>query len=336
MKLGAVSTALMQFEFEEGLAVFERLGLEAIEIACAGFQTNLRYGDPERLLADDSERERWLDAIQRHGLEISALGIHGQPLSPDPAIADEYSLQFRRACQFAEAIGVDRLTLLAGLPEGSPGDRSPCWVTSAFPPYNQAIVQWQWEERVIPYWREHGRFAEDHGCRLCFEMHPSDVVYNPASLLRLREAVGPVVGCNYDPSHLFWQGIDTLAAMRHLADAIYHVHAKDTRVQEHYARINGVLDSKPFSDIAQRAWTFRTVGYGHDELFWREFVSTLRAIGYDDVLSIEHEDEYMDLQEGLEKGFAFLKPIVLERPRGPQWWDYADIGMTPAAPGAHA
>lgn len=326
MKIGAVSTAVMQFEFEEGLEFLSRMGLEAIEVACAGFQTNHKYGDPAALLADPSERARWLDAFQRHGLKISALSIHGQPLSPDREIAADYAREFRRACEFAEAIGVTRLTLLAGLPEGAPGDSSPCWVTNAFPPYNLDIYRWQWEERLIPYWQEHGAIAESHGCRLCFEMHPSDMVYNPSALLKLRAAVGEVVGSNFDPSHLFWQGIDPIEAIRYMGDAIYHVHAKDTRVNMEKVRVDGVLDSTPFSRIDDRAWTFRTVGWGHDERFWRDFMSALRLIGYDDVLSIEHEDEYMDLQEGLEKAFAFLKPIVLEKPAGPQWWDYADLG----------
>jgi sugar phosphate isomerase/epimerase len=326
MKLGVVSTALLQYGFEEGLDELRRLGLEAIEIACAGYQTNLTYGDPEVLLADAGARERWLEAITARELTVSALSIHGEPLSPDPATARSYREQFRRACELAQAIGVQRLTLLAGLPPGHPDDHTPCWITNAFPPQNQAVLRWQWEERVIPYWREHGAIAASHGCRLCFEMHPCDVVYNPAGLRRLRDAVGEVVGANFDPSHLFWQGIDPLEALRALGDCVFHVHAKDTRVQEHVARVNGVLDPTPFSAIGARAWTFRTVGYGHDELFWRDFVSTLRAIGYDDVLSIEHEDEYLDLQEGLEKAVAVLRPIILAKPRGARWWDYAELG----------
>jgi sugar phosphate isomerase/epimerase len=185
------------------------------------------------------------------------------------------------------------------------------------------VLRWQWEERLVPYWREQGRIAEDHGVRLCFEMAPNDMVYNPRSLLRLREAVGPVIGCNFDPSHLFWQGIDPLEAIVELRDAVYHVHAKDVRVDPRVARVHGVLDPAPYSDFGRRAWTFRTVGYGHDETFWRDFVSTLRVIGYDDVLSIEHEDELLDPDEGLEKAVRFLAPIVLEQPIGAMWWDTA-------------
>jgi sugar phosphate isomerase/epimerase len=319
MKIGVVSNALLQFEFEDGLDLLKRLGLECIEIACAGYHENLKYGNPEELMADAAAREQWLEAIQSRGLGITALAVHGPALSPDRAVFDKYKDEFRRCCELAQAIGVDRLTLLGGLPEGAPGDRTPHWVCNAWPPQEQEILKWQWEERVIPYWREQGEVAEAHGCRLCFEMHPNDVVHNPAGLQRLREEIGPVIGCNFDPSHLFWQGIDPIEAMRAVAPMMYHVHAKDTQVMDHVRRVNGVLDPKPFSELDRRAWDFRTVGYGHGEEFWREFVSVLRAMDYDDVVSIEHEDEYMDPQEGLEKAVDLLKPVVIERPAVSSW-----------------
>jgi sugar phosphate isomerase/epimerase len=319
MKIGVVSNALLQFDFEEGLDVLRRLGLERIEIACAGYHTNLKFGDPAILAADASERSRWLEAIQARDLQITALAIHGPALSPDHEVAEGYKQELRRACELAEAIGVERLTLLGGLPEGAPGDKTPHWVCNAWPPEEQDILRWQWEQRVIPYWREQAAIAEAHGCRLCFEMHPNDVLHNPAALLRLNEQIGPVIGCNFDPSHLFWQGIDPIEAMRAVAPLMYHVHAKDTQVLPHVVRVNGVLDAKPFSELDRRAWDFRTVGYGHGETFWREFVSVLRAMGYDDVVSIEHEDQYMDPQEGLEKAVALLKSVVLDRPAVSSW-----------------
>jgi sugar phosphate isomerase/epimerase len=314
-----VSVGIQHHEVEDGLALLQRLGLEAIEVACAGFHTP-KYGDPGRLLAAPEERHRWQALLEEHGLEVSALAIHGSPLSPNRETAAEYSRQFRLACEFAEAIGVDRLTLLGGLPEGAPGESTPVWIVVPFPFENLDIYAWQWEERVVPYWREHGAIAEAHGCRLCFEMHPGDVVYNPATLLRLRTELGPVIGCNFDPSHLFWQGIDPLEALRELGEAVYHVHAKDTGVQQHRVRLNGVLDTTPYYDLPRRAWNFRTVGYGHDELWWRDFVSTLRMIGYDDVVSIEHEDDVMSVEEGLTKAVALLKSVVIEKPVGELFW----------------
>ncbi len=319
MKLGMVSVGIQHLEVADGLALLQALGLDAIEIACAGFHTP-KYGDPELLLADSEERRRWQATLEQHGLEVSALSIHGAPLSPDPEVAATYSRQFRRACEFAEAIGVDRICLLGGLPEGAPGEKTPVWVVVPFPFENLDVYRWQWDERVIPYWREHAAIAESHGCRLCFEMHPGDVLYNPATLLRLRAELGPVIGCNFDPSHLFWQGIDPLEALRELGPAVYHVHAKDTGIQQHNVRLNGVLDTTPYSDLPARAWNFRTVGYGHDELWWRDFVSTLRMIGYDDVVSIEHEDDLMSVEEGLSKAVALLKGVLLGQPVGRRFW----------------
>jgi sugar phosphate isomerase/epimerase len=314
VRLGAVTTAIAGLDFESGLGRLRSLGIECIEIPCAGYVTTPEYGDPNELLGNTAKLSSWLGRLEEHDLEISALALHGQPLVPDASASREYSEQFRRACELAEAAGISRLTLLAGLPEAAPGDSSPCWITSPHPPGSADRLEWQWEERVIPYWQAQGRLAEAHGCRLCFEMHPGDVVYNPASLLRLREAVGPVVTCNFDPSHLFWQGIDPLEALRTLGDAVTHVHAKDTRVSDHNVRVNGLLDPAPLTRLSERAWSFRTVGYGHDASFWRDFFTTLRLIGYDDVVSIEHEDEFLSLDEGLTKGARFLRQMVFETP----------------------
>ncbi len=324
MKLGVVSSALVQLDLPDALDRVKEMGLSAIEIACAGWQSNLRHGDPGVLAYDADARARWHEQFMSREIEISALSIHGRPLCPDLQVAQTYRKQFLDACLLAEQIGVSRLTLLGGLPEGGEGQSSPTWVVNAFP-FDQAdILEWQWEQRVIPYWTEQSKLAEDHGCRLCFEMHPMDVLYNPRSLRRLREAIGPVVGANFDPSHLWWQGIDPLEALRALSDCIYHVHAKDVQVNEHLVRVNGLFDATPFGRLSERSWSFRTVGYAHDALFWRQFISTLREVGYDDVLSIEHEDEYMDLLEGLEKGAQFLRPLILTEPQGVAWYELAD------------
>ena len=320
MKLGLISTGLAQHEPEDGLDLAQTLGFEAIEVGCAGFHSR-RYCDPAALLADAGALERWMESFERRGLKLSALAAHGAPLSPDPVAAQRYREELRETCELGERIGVDRVTLMAGLPEGGPGDRTPSWVVTPFPPWNLDALRYQWEQRLIPYWREQAKVAESHGCRLCFEMSPADLVFNPESLLRLRAEVGAEVGCNFDPSHLFWQGIDPLEAIRALGDLIWHVHAKDTRLQEHRVRLDGVLDPRPHSEIAQRAWQFRTVGYGHPESFWRDFVVALRSVGYDDVLSVEHEDDLIDADEGLAKSAQLLRGVLLGAPVGVRWWE---------------
>ena len=119
---------------------------------------------------------------------------------------------------------------------------------------------------------------------------------------------------------MFWQGIDPIAAIRVLGDAIFHVHAKDTQIYERNLPLTGVLDTKNYTDERNRAWIFRTCGYGHGAEWWREFVSTLRMFGYDYVLSIEHEDSLLSPEEGLRKAAGFLNGIVIREQPAAAWW----------------
>ena len=216
---------------------------------------------------------------------------------------------------------MDRVIVFSGCPGSSDEDAHANWVTCPWPPEYAEVLAWQWQDKVIPYWREQAAFARAHGdVKLCFEMHPGMVVYNPETLFRLRDAVGETIGANLDPSHLFWQGIDVVKAIRALGSAIYHVHAKDCRVDPINAQVNGVLDGKPYSDELHRAWLFRTVGYGHDAQVWKDIVSALRLVGYDGVLSIEHEDSLMAASEGLRKAVAFLKGVIIAEKPGAMWW----------------
>ena len=211
---------------------------------------------------------------------------------------------------------------LPDAPGTADGDANPSWITCPWPDYFTESLKWQWEKKLIPLWKEEAAFARKNGVKMiCLEMHPGDAVYTPEKLLTLREAVGEEIGCNFDPSHLFWQGIDPIAALRALKDCIYHVHAKDTKVEPLVVQINGVLDNRPYNEEAKRSWLFRTVGYGNGHTFWKEFISTLRLLNYDYVLSIEHEDSLMSGEEGLQKAVAFLKDVMIEKPRGAMWWD---------------
>jgi sugar phosphate isomerase/epimerase len=182
------------------------------------------------------------------------------------------------------------------------------------------VVEWQWEKKVIPYWKREATFARNNGVNVALEMHPGFVVYNTETLLRLRKECGKNIGANFDPSHLFWQGIDPVASVRALGEAVFHVHAKDCRIYEANSKLNGVLDTKHYGDEAHRSWIFRTVGYGHGEDFWKDFVSTLRMTGYDGVLSIEHEDSLMSTEEGLQKAVTFLQGILLKEKVGKMFW----------------
>ena len=183
------------------------------------------------------------------------------------------------------------------------------------------ILDWQWNEKLIPYWKKAAAFAGEHGVnKIALELHPGFCVYNTSSLLRLREAVGPAIGANFDPSHLIWQGMDPVEAIRALKGAIYHFHAKDTRVDPRNKAINGVLDTGHYGNLSDRSWTFRTVGYGHDYIYWKNMISMLKCVGYDGAISIEHEDALMSPEEGLDKAIEFLKDVIIYEQPADMWW----------------
>ena len=168
---------------------------------------------------------------------------------------------------------------------------------------------------------EAAEYAKQCGIeKIAFEMHPGFCVYNPATLLKLREAVGDIIGANFDPSHLIWQGIDPVYAIRALKGAIYHFHAKDTKIDAINTKTNGVLDTKSYADEINRSWIFRSVGYGNDYAYWKDMISALRLCGYDGVISIEHEDSLMTPDEGLIKAMDFLKDVLIYESKGDMWW----------------
>jgi sugar phosphate isomerase/epimerase len=319
MKIGVFDPVFGALELDPMLDRIAELGLEAVEIGAGNYPGD-RHCQPATLLADDAACTAFQAAFTSRDLSISALSCHGNPIHPDARRAAHDDAVFRDTVRLAERLGVGVVNLFSGCPGEGPGARQPNWVTCAWPPEYAEIVAWQWDTVVVPYWREAGAFAAKHGVRLGFEMHPGFVVYNPATLLRLRAAVGPVIGANLDPSHLFWQGIDPILAIRDLGEAIVHVHAKDTAIDPYNAARNGVLDLQPYANVAARSWVFRSVGDGHDVLFWKRFVSALRVAGYDHVLSIEHEDSLASTGEGIARAIATLKAAVLAEPATAAWW----------------
>jgi len=321
MKLGVFNTVLLDKSLEEALDIVKDWGLDAIELGCGGFIPK-NHVNPAELIEDDKKRKHLIDEVAKRGLVISALSTHGNIVHPQKSFADQHRQDLRDTIQLAGKIGVERICMFAGCPGASEKDETPNWITCPWPDYFSEAIKWQWEQKLIPTWKEEAAFARKHGVKMiAFEMHPGDAVHNPEKLLKLRNAVGEELGCNFDPSHLFWQGIDPIAALRALKECIFHVHAKDVHVEPNVVTVNGVLDTKPYEDEINRGWIFRTVGYGHDYKFWKDFVSTLRLIEYDFVMSIEHEDSLMSGEEGVKKAIQFLKNVMIEKSRGAMWWD---------------
>lgn len=319
VKLGVFAVLFGDRTFEEALDQVQRLGLQAVEIG-TGCWPGDAHCKPDELLASAAKLRAFRDAIESRGLIISALSCHGNPLHPRQEIAEHDHAVFAATVRLAAHLGVSTVITFSGCPGGSAHAREPNWITSPWPPEFSEMLEWQWTERVQPYWEDAARIARSAQVRIAIEMHPNFVCYNPETMLRLRALAPDVIGCNFDPSHMFWQGIDPVSAIRALGQGIYHCHAKDCRIDARNTSVNGVLDTRKYTRELERSWIFRTVGWGNNALVWKDIVSQLRLVGYDHVLSIEHEDSLMSADEGLRKAIAFLQDIVIDKPAGTSYW----------------
>ena len=318
MRIGVFTPLLTSFTLEAVLAKLAGYQIRTVELGTGNYP-----GDAHcklSMLEDPAALADFRRKIDDAGFTISALSSHGNPLHPDSNRAKHDREISRRTILLAEKLNIPVVVDFSGCPGDSAQSIRPNWVTCPWPPEYLETLTWQWDEVAIPYWTEQAKFAADHGVKIAIEMHPGFLVYNPETMLKLRSLAGPSIGCNYDPSHMFWQGIDPIAAIRLLGDCIFHVHAKDTQIYSRNLPLTGVLDTKSYADERNRAWIFRTCGYGHGEEWWREFVSTLRMFGYDDVLSIEHEDSLLSPEEGLSRAADFLQRIVPKEPPAASWW----------------
>jgi len=321
MKIGVFSVLFADKGLDKALDIIAEIGGEAVEIPTGGFAPK-NLCNPAELLEDEGKMRELRKKVEKRGLIISAFGCSGNPLHPDKTIAEDHAGDIRDTIKLASKMGVERVIVFAGCPGDSEDAKVPNWVTCPWPDYYSELIAWQWDEKVIPFWKDMAAYALKNGIRkLCFEMHPGDCVYCPEKLLKLRGAVGDVIGANLDPSHLFWQGIDPVIAVRDLGEAVYHIHAKDTKIDDYMKSKIGVLDTKSYRDHINRSWNFRTVGYGHGVDFWKAFISMLRAVGYDFVLSIEHEDQQMSIMEGLTKAMRFLKDVSISEEAEKPWFE---------------
>lgn len=319
MKIGVFTVLFADRPFEEALDYIKDAGCEAVEIGTGGFPGS-SHANPDELLSDDAAFDTFQRAVESRGLQISALSCHGNALHPDPAKAAADDEKFRKTVQLAERLGVQNVVTFSGCPGDSEHSLRPNWVTAPWPPEYLETLEWQWSEVATPYWQEAAQFARQHNVRVAIELHPGFLAYHTDSFWRLREIGGDTIGVNFDPSHLFWQGMDPLVCVRELGDAIFHVHMKDTWLDQQNIRRNGVLDTTPYTEEAKRSWIFRTVGYGHGQDFWRSLISELRLAGYDGALSIEHEDSLLSINEGFSRAIEFLQDSVLRETPGEAWW----------------
>jgi sugar phosphate isomerase/epimerase len=320
MKVGVLTVPFSGQTLDETLKYLSSLGVTHVEIGTGGYPGNA-HANPSVLLNDQVALEHFKNTIKKHNMTISALSCHGNPVHPKKEIAAKDHHDFEQTVLLAEKLGLDTIITFSGCPGGSKVDQTPNWAVSAWPNDFQDILTYQWNEVLVPYWKKAAAFAQAHGVKkIALEMHPGFNVYNPETCMRLRESVGDIIGANFDPSHLFWQGIDPVIAIKYMGNAIHHFHAKDTQLFLDNVKKNGVLDTRSYANLLERSWVFRTVGYGHDTKVWKDMITMLRMVGYDGAISIEHEDSLMSVKEGLEKAVTFLQSLVIKEQPGQAWW----------------
>lgn len=318
MRLGVCTSVYADLPLEAACAKFSEYNIKNLEIYSGENNNHLNVG---KLLKESKELERVRGILETYDMTIGSLNAAGNPVHPDKEIREKARKGFSDTVRLAEKMGIHTVTVFSGTPGGCKGDMSPNWVTCPWPGEYLDILKYQWEDVLIPYWEEAARFAGEYGVtQIAFEMHPGFCVYNPETLLRLRTVVGPSIGANLDPSHLLWQGMDILEVIAQLRDCIFSVHAKDVFVNNRQIRKNGVNDGKHYSYIQDRSWTFRTVGYGNGETFWKNFISGLKMTGYDGPVNIEHEDMLLSREEGLSKAADFLDKLLIKEKPDEMWW----------------
>ncbi len=318
MKLGAYTACLHDKPIDETLRILRDLGLTSAEINTGGFipAPHIPIDD---ILASASAREDYLAEYDATGITLTGLNVNGNPLNPNPAVGPKQADDLRRTIDVAAALGVQRVVTMSGLPGGEPDATVANWVVNPWDSQYLDILDYQWNEVALPFWRDIDARAAAAGVKVAIEMHPHNIVFNPPTLQRLVSETGAThVGAEMDPSHLFWQGIDPVTAVEFLGPLVFHAAAKDTRINPENVTRFGVLDdrfTRTPADAnplnlggdntlnqwpASPSWQFVAVGRGHGVAeFWVPFLQALHAIDPDMAVNIEHEDAELDQIEGL-------------------------------------
>lgn len=310
MRLCFNTDGLSAMPFEEMLDTCASLGFESVEIACGNW-SKAPHLQLDELLKSADARKKFMHAIESRGLALEALNCSGNQLAPNDE-GKEHQAIVEKTFRLAEQLGVKNIVMMSGCPGGSAADSTPNWIVTSWPPITTKILEWQWNDVLIPYWAKTVALAKSHGIeKIALENHGCQMVYNPETFIRLRDAVGPVVGMNFDPSHLLWMGGDPIFAVRKLGgDRIYHVHAKDVRIERLYHGADGALDTKTIDQFSRRTWNYVALGHGHDVQWWKELFSVLSMLGYTGPVSLEMEDLTMPPLTGVKKSMAVLKEAL--------------------------
>ena len=311
MKLSICTDVMGDLSFTDMLDKCVQLGVEGIEMTGGGWSRAPHFR-ADRLLADKGSLKAELKEIEARGLEIAALNCSANPLDPGP-MGERHRKEMEQTIRLAGEIGVKTIVTMSGLPAAAPGDTVPNWLvyTKSWPEEMPERDRYQWEDCAIPYWQGLVKLADEVGVeKYALENFSAMLVWNPETLFRLRDAVGPKVGMNLDPSHLMWMGADPIASARALGQAIHHCHGKDTRIERGLADVNGLLELKDVTDVANRTWNYVAVGAGRDLQWWKEFFSVVRMMGYNGWVSLEMEDFTMSTEAGIQSSIDALQATI--------------------------
>ncbi|AXE54158.1 sugar phosphate isomerase/epimerase [Aurantimicrobium sp. MWH-Uga1] len=323
MKLGVYNAILHDRSLPEAIEVVANLGLTGLEINTGGFLPPVHVPNIDEILSSDVARDEYLGNFEGTGVEIAGLNCNGNPLHAFEPIRLQHSRDVRRSIELAGRLGQTRVVTMSGLPGAEPSARYSNWIVNAWNSAALDVLEYQWSI-AVPFWKEMDHIARDNGVKVALELHPQNLVFNPASMRELVERAETTnIGVELDASHLFWQQMDPVAVVRNLGELVVHAAAKDVRINPNVA-IEGVLDNsfrrmgenEPRTSLGlgewvnewpkNSAWDFVALGRGHDVSYWAEFLTALYEVDPNMMVNIEHEDVSLGRIEGLEVASSVL------------------------------
>lgn len=276
MKIGFLTAPFRGEPLEKVVEFAKRAGLKAIEISSG---PGSKHFDPFALSKEEMQGIRRM--CDHAGVEISSLAFYAVRLEPDKR--EESKRVLTALIDAASEMGVEIVCTGAGFPVGGKSKL-------------QTI-----EEDCAPFFREVVSYAQRKGVKIALENWYATNIQNLEHWRRLFELVPDEnFGLNFDPSHLAWQGIPYLAAVREFGGRIFHTHAKDTEIEETRLKVVGVQGD---------GW-WRYVLPGRGVINWGRYIGMLKDVGYEGVLSIEHEDRAFGREEGFIAAKRFLSVFV--------------------------
>ncbi|MGP8305915.1 sugar phosphate isomerase/epimerase family protein [Vibrio sp. YIC-376] len=310
MQLAICTDVYADLSFTDMLDKVKSMGIDAVEMTAGGWGARKHVNTAE-LLSDENKLQEFQAELEKRGMRISALNTSCNPLWPSET-GEQYSKSMYECATLAGKLGVKKIVAMAGLPAGSPEDRTPNWITStvSWPDFMAPAYEYQWEV-TIKFWTDYVEHCKKCGVeQIAIEEFPGTMVWSASTLLKLRNAVDPMIGINLDPSHMIILGADPIAAARALKGCIYHVHGKDARIERGLADVDGLLEPRPVEESADRTWNYVAVGCGQDLQWWKEFFSVCHMMGYNGDVSLEMEDLTMTVAAGVETSIDALKATI--------------------------